>query len=115
MFLGEMTKVKNPSVIYEDNQGAIYLSKNRQVGIRKNIEIRHYSIQGMVKYKDIDIQYIRNEDNPAEIMEKNTSEADFARHINSTTEGKLWEIVDNGRESFNNTRLTDDAITRDKT
>ena len=33
MFLGEITKVEKPSVIYEDNQGAIFLAKNRQVSI----------------------------------------------------------------------------------
>ena len=33
MFLGEMTKVKKPSIIYEDNKGAIFLAKNRQIGI----------------------------------------------------------------------------------
>ena len=36
MLLVQMTKVKKPSVIYEDNQGAIFLEKNRQVGIRTN-------------------------------------------------------------------------------
>ena len=39
MLLGEMTEVKNPSVIYEDNQGVIFLENIRQVGIRKNILI----------------------------------------------------------------------------
>ena len=33
MSLEEMTEVKKPSVIYEDNQGDIFLENNRQVGI----------------------------------------------------------------------------------
>ena len=33
IFLGEITEVQKPSVIYEDNQGAIFIAKNRQVGI----------------------------------------------------------------------------------
>ena len=46
MFLGNMTKVENTSVIYEDNQGTIFLAKNRQVGIHtKHINIRHHSMQ----------------------------------------------------------------------
>ena len=34
MLLGEMNEVQKPSIIYEDNQGDIFLAKNRQVGIR---------------------------------------------------------------------------------
>ena len=44
----------------------------------------------MVEEKDIDIQYIRSEDNPADIMTTNTSEAYFTRHMESITEGELW-------------------------
>ena len=69
----------------------------------------------MVEYKDIYIHYIRSEDNPADIMTKNTSEADFERHMKIITEEELWELVDTGRYTVNNTRVTDDFITRDKT
>ena len=31
------------------------------------------------------------------------------------TEGKLWELVDTGRENVNKIRVTDDVINRDKT
>ena len=41
----------------------------------------------MVEENDIDIQYIWSEDNPADIMTKNTSEADFARHVKRIIEG----------------------------
>ena len=59
----------NPSIIYEDNQGAIFLAKNRQVGIcTKRIDICHRFLQDMVEEKDIDIQYIQSEDNPVAIM-----------------------------------------------
>ena len=47
--------------------------------------------------KDIGIQCIRSEENPAYIMTKNTLEAGFVRHMRRITEGKLWEIVDTGR------------------
>ena len=39
IILGEMTKVKNSSVTYEYNQGAVFLVKNRHVGIRLKILI----------------------------------------------------------------------------
>ena len=31
------------------------------------------------------------------------------------TEGELWELMDTGRENFNNTRVTDDVISRKNT
>ena len=50
MLLGETTKVKKPSVIYEDNQGAIFIANNRQVGIpTKHIDIRHHFMQETVE------------------------------------------------------------------
>ena len=111
-----MTEVQKPSVIYEDNQGVIFLAKNRQVDIcTKDIYIRHHFLQDMVEDKDIDVQYIRNEDNPADIMTKNTSEADFVRHMKRIIEGELCELVDTGRENAKNTRVMDDVITRDNT
>ena len=97
MFLGEMTEVKNPSIIYEDNQWAIFLAKNREVGIRtKHINSCHHFLRDMVKEKDILIQYSRSADNLANITINNTSEADFVRNIKSITEGELWELVDTG-------------------
>ena len=40
MLLVEMIEVKKPYVIYEDNQGTIFLAKNRQVGnCTKHIDI----------------------------------------------------------------------------
>ena len=107
MFLGETTKVKNPSVIYEDNQGAIFLAKNRQVGIcTKHIDIFHNFLRYMVEEKDIDIRYIRSEDNPADILTRNTSGSDFARHMKRIIEIELWYLVDTGRDNVKNTRVT---------
>ena len=49
--------MEKPSVIYEDNQGAIFLAKNRQVGIRtKHIDILHHFMRDMVEEKGIVIQ-----------------------------------------------------------
>ena len=74
MLLEEITKIHKPSVIYEDNQGAIFLAKKIQVGIRtKIINIHHIFLRYMVEDKDIDIQYIWSEDNLVDIMKNNTS------------------------------------------
>ena len=111
-----MTEVENPSVIYEDNQGAIFLAKNRQVSIcTKHIDIWNHFMPDMVEEKDIDIQYIRDEENPAHIMTKNTLEEDFARHMRRITEGELWELVNTRMENVKKTGVTYDAITLNKT
>ena len=109
-----MTKVKNPYVIYDNNQGMIFLENNMQVGISKeHINIRHNFLPYMAEDKDIDIQYIRRKNNPAEIMTKNTSEADFAKHMKTITQGEIWEILDTGRQNIKKTGVMDDVITRD--
>ena len=108
--------MQKPSVIYEDNQGDIFLTKNRQVGIHtKHIYIHHHFLQEMVDERDIDIQYIRSEYNPADIMTKNTSEADFAGRMKNITEGEPWELLDTIIENVKRTGVTDDFITCDKT
>ena len=108
--------MKNPSVIYEDNQGAIFLAKNRQVGIRtKHIDICHHFLRNMAEENDFYIQNIWSEENPADIMTKNTSEEDFATHMRKIAEGELWELVDTGKENVNKIGVTDDVITHDKT
>ena len=97
MLLGEMTEVENPSVNYEDNQGAMFLANNRQVRIHtKHIDIRHHFLRGMVEEKDIDIQCIRSEENTSDIITKNTLEAYFARHMRRITDGELFDLVDTG-------------------
>ena len=116
MLLGEMTEVENSSIIYEDNQGEIFLAKIRQVGIiTKHIDIRHHFLRDMAEEKYIDVQYIRSEENLADIITKNNLEADFARHMKIITEGELWELVDTGRENAKKTGVTDDVTTHYKT
>ena len=110
-----MTEVKKPFVIYEDNQGAIFLAKNRQVSIRtKHIHIRCHFLRDMAEEKYIDIQYIHSEDNPAGIMNKKNLEADFARHMRSITEGELWSLwILEGRMSRRqDSRMISSTVTR---
>ena len=49
--------------MYKDNQGAIFLANNRQVGMRpKHINIRQHFMRDMVEEKDMDIKNIRSEE-----------------------------------------------------
>ena len=81
-----MAEVQKPSVVYEDNRGAIFLAKNRQVVIRtKRIDICHHFLKDMVEDNDIDIHYVWSEYKPTEIMTNNTLEEDFSRHMKRIT------------------------------
>ena len=81
-----MTEVQKPSVVYEGIQVTIFLSKNRQVGLHtKHIDISHHFLRDMVENKDINIQYILIEDNPAEIMTKKNPGVNFVNHMKRIT------------------------------
>ena len=69
-----MTEVQKPLVIYEDNQGEIFLGNKRQVGMRtKHIDISHNFLRKMVE--------------DADIMTKNTFQAYLLKHEKRTIEG----------------------------
>ena len=116
MLLEEIIEVQKPSVIYKDNQGAVFLENNRKVGIfTKHIDICHQFLRDVVEDKYIDIQYITSEDNPEEIITNSTLKPYFVNHVNSITEGEIWELVGIRRENVNNTRVVDDFINCYKT
>ena len=116
MLLGEITEVKNLSVIYKNNQGENFLAKNRQVVIHtKYVDIHRHFLQDMEEDKDSNIQYIWSEDNRAKIMTNNTLEADFSRHTKRITDIELRDLLKTGRKNVKDTRVTDHLITRDKT
>ena len=63
-----------PGIIYEDNEGAIFLAKNQQVSMRtKHIDVRYHFIRDLVQEKMLNIVYVRSEENYADIMTKNVS------------------------------------------
>ena len=71
MLLEEIGISKATGVIYEDNEGAIFLAKNQQVGMRtKHINVRYHFIRDLIRDKYLDLQYIKSEDNYADIMTK---------------------------------------------
>ena len=62
MLLEEMTETQKPSVLYEHNQGEIFLAKNRQVGMcTKYIDICHHFLKDLVEDKYTNIKYIKSE------------------------------------------------------
>jgi hypothetical protein len=58
----ELTGIRNPAIIYEDNLGAIFLVKNQQVSSRtKHINIRHHFMRDWQAKKDLDVRFKRSE------------------------------------------------------
>jgi hypothetical protein len=69
-----------PGIIYEDNEGAIFLAKNQQVGMRtKHIDVKYHFIRDLVADNYLDLRYVRSEDNYADLMTKNVSNEVFER------------------------------------
>jgi hypothetical protein len=70
----ELTGVRKPAIIYEDNLGAIFLVKNQQVSSRaKHIDIRNHFMRDLQDKKDLDVRFKRSDENSADIMTKNTT------------------------------------------
>ena len=64
-----------PGIIYEDNEGAIFLAKNQQVGMRtKHIDVKYHFIRDLVQDNYLDIRYVRSEEHYAGVLTKNVSE-----------------------------------------
>jgi hypothetical protein len=86
----EITGQQPPAIIYEDNLGAIYLSKNQQVSSRtKHIDIRHHWIRNLRTEKRLEIRFKRSENNSADIMTKNTTKEIFEKHSTDIRNGTL--------------------------
>ena len=61
-----------PGIIYEDNEGAIFLAKNQQIGMHtKHIDIKYHFIRELIGRNLLDIRYVRSEDNYADLTTKN--------------------------------------------
>ena len=79
-----------PAMLLEDNTGAIFILNNDQVGQRtKHIDIKWHHVRDMIKDGDLVVMYVRSEDNPADIMTKNTKEALYIKHVTAMKKGVL--------------------------
>jgi hypothetical protein len=86
----ELTRVKKPAIISEDNLGTIFLVKNQQVSSgTKNIDIRHHFMRDLQEKKDLDVRFKRSENNSADIMTKNTAREVHKKHSKSIRKGTI--------------------------
>ena len=84
MLLQEILEVQKLAVAHKDNSGAIFLVNNSQVGICiKHINIHHQCLWIVIEEKDMNMKYIRSEENPTDIMTKKCSKSE---HVNTHKE-----------------------------
>ena len=70
-----------PSILREDNTGAIFLAKNTAIGSRtKHVDVRYRFVNDMVMAKELSVQHIRSGENPSDCMTKNLPLTLFAKH-----------------------------------
>ena len=83
-FLDE--KIEYTITVYCNNVGAIYLAYNAKISNRtKHVDTRthfvhHYVEDGMIK-----IEFVRSEDNDADIFTKNNNESTYEKHTSKFT------------------------------
>jgi hypothetical protein len=84
-----------PSILKEDNTGAIFMAKNTAIGQRtKHVDIRYRFVNDMVLCKDLSVEHIRSGDNPSDMMTKNLPLALFAKHALIVSAGQLGTLYD---------------------
>ena len=88
--LQEIAHVVKPSIIAEDNTGAIFLSKNKQVGSRtKHIDVQYHFIRDKVIDGDVKVEYVHTKKNPADLLSKNVTQQDHDNHAWNITNSKM--------------------------
>jgi hypothetical protein len=84
-----------PSILKEDNTGAIFMAKNTAIGQRtKHVDIRYRFVNDMILCKDLSVEHIRSGDNPSDTMTKNLPLALFAKHAAVISAGRLGTLYD---------------------
>jgi hypothetical protein len=84
-----------PSILKEDNTGAIFMAKNTAIGQRtKHVDIRYRFVNDMILAKDLTVQHIRSGINPSDIMTKNLSSILFSRHAEIISDGTLETLYE---------------------
>jgi hypothetical protein len=84
-----------PSILKEDNTGAIFMAKNTAIGQRtKHVDIRYRFVNDMILSNDLLVEHIRSGENPSDAMTKNLPLALFGKHASIVSEGLLGNLYD---------------------
>ncbi|KAM1852115.1 hypothetical protein ACFX13_016080 [Malus domestica] len=75
---------EEPTEIYVDNKSAIALAKNPVFHDRsKHIDTRYHYIRECIARKDVPVEYVKSQDQVADIFTKPLKQEDFVRLRNS--------------------------------
>ena len=72
--------MNSPTTVFEDNQGAIELSKNAKFNNRtKHIDVAYHFVRARIHSKDIIVTYCPSEEMRADIVTKGLPRASFEK------------------------------------
>ena len=92
--LDELCGCEKPGILFEDNEGAIYLAKNCQVGQRtKHIDNRYHFMRDVIKDGKMQVIHVRSDQNEADLCTKNVTIAIHEKFRENIRNGRLriWE------------------------
>jgi hypothetical protein len=102
--LSEIAETELPSIMFEDNEGAIFLASNKQVSQRtKHIDLRYHFVRNFIKKEEDGsskaiLAKVHTKENYADLMTKNVEMSIYEY---------LGDDVDNGLMRFRNEKLND--------
>ena len=72
--------INNPTAIFEDNQGAIDLSRNPKHHNRtKHIDVSFHFTRERIVSKEIDVGYVPSDDNLSDVMTKGLAKVPYQK------------------------------------
>ena len=80
-FMG--VKIRLPVTVMVDNKGAIFMADNKVVKRTRHIHTRYLLIREYIEDGIIKIQFVKSEDNMADIMTKNVDSKTYKNHQNN--------------------------------
>ena len=84
-----------PSILNEDNTGAMFMAKNTANGQRtKHVDIRYRFVNNMILAKELWVEHIRSGENPSNAMTKNLPLNLFAKNAALISDGLLGKLYD---------------------
>ena len=84
-----------PSILKEDNTGAIFMAKNTAIGQRtKHVDIRYRFVNDIILSNDLLVQHIRSGENPRDLMSKNLPTTLYCKHAETICDGMLETLYE---------------------
>lgn len=85
-----MDNITLSSIIAEDNTGAIFLLKNKQVGIRtKHFDKRYHFVIDKVEKGSVLVQYVNTIKDPSDFLSKNVTQKIHDMYVKNISNGTM--------------------------